>query len=530
MLEGDVHRSTTSKRGWGFVYALLALAALIGAGFRTLAVFDPSSEFPRGSPIIEDAYYSLTVSRNLARGNGFTADGKHLTNGVQPLTTVLAALAFLPTSRDDRLSIRLFMAFSLAISFVNALLVGTLSQLIVQDRTALYLGAAVYLLWPVAFHNDLNGLETGVTTCLLLASLASYRFLDAGKAQGSRVIGFGVLWGLLALSRIDGLVTLALFVTLRWILALRRDGSAKFGQSCVFSSVALLVASPWLLYNWSVFGSFIPVSGHASMGKISEDPLGGVTFCRTVEALWDNPFLYPIETGFRRLPENVLLHIGILAVWLAGIIGALIWRSGAADEGEGEAFRRFVVYFSLLHLIVMACVYGSLFYTSRYFIQRYLYPSTVLTIPLALYTVWPLILRTNRLQGSKRAVFPTVLAIYIAFYVVSGVRWLGKPANDEFYDLAAYLQRTFPLESIAMFQSGTVGFLLENVTNLDGKVNAEVREYLDKQQLATYLARKRFDVIAAGSRTESVGLGGLLEKDYTRSQFGRFVIFSRRSG
>ena len=51
-------------------------------------------------PLTEDAYYALTVSRNLALGNGLTIDGVHATNGFQPLFTLLCALAYLPTGGD----------------------------------------------------------------------------------------------------------------------------------------------------------------------------------------------------------------------------------------------------------------------------------------------------------------------------------------------------------------------------------------------------------------------------------------------
>lgn len=40
-------------------------------------------------PLTEDGYYSLSVARNLAAGHGMTIDGINLTNGFQPLFTVI---------------------------------------------------------------------------------------------------------------------------------------------------------------------------------------------------------------------------------------------------------------------------------------------------------------------------------------------------------------------------------------------------------------------------------------------------------
>src|SRR5258708_7896479 len=46
-------------------------------------------------PMTEDGYYALSVARNLAAGRGLTIDGIHLTNGFQPLFTILEAGALL---------------------------------------------------------------------------------------------------------------------------------------------------------------------------------------------------------------------------------------------------------------------------------------------------------------------------------------------------------------------------------------------------------------------------------------------------
>ena len=42
-------------------------------------------------PLTEDGYYSLSVARNLAAGKGMTIDGANLTNGFQPLFTMIEA-------------------------------------------------------------------------------------------------------------------------------------------------------------------------------------------------------------------------------------------------------------------------------------------------------------------------------------------------------------------------------------------------------------------------------------------------------
>ena len=45
-------------------------------------------------PLSEDGYYSLAVARSIAAGHGMTIDGGTLTNGIQPLLTVIQAGLF----------------------------------------------------------------------------------------------------------------------------------------------------------------------------------------------------------------------------------------------------------------------------------------------------------------------------------------------------------------------------------------------------------------------------------------------------
>src|SRR5438045_6255440 len=42
----------------------------------------------------DDAFYILTVARNVAFGRGITIDGAHLSNGFQPLIAALYSVAF----------------------------------------------------------------------------------------------------------------------------------------------------------------------------------------------------------------------------------------------------------------------------------------------------------------------------------------------------------------------------------------------------------------------------------------------------
>src|SRR5581483_9234507 len=79
-------------------------------------------------PQTEDGYYALSVARNLAAGHGLTIDGVHLTNGFQPLFTVLEGAAFWLAHGNEILAMRLVMALGWAFHIAGALVVTALAR------------------------------------------------------------------------------------------------------------------------------------------------------------------------------------------------------------------------------------------------------------------------------------------------------------------------------------------------------------------------------------------------------------------
>jgi hypothetical protein len=63
-------------------------------------------------PVTEDAYYALSVSRNIAEGKGVTIDGSTPTNGFQPLFVFACVPLFALAGHDRILAIRLVLGLS----------------------------------------------------------------------------------------------------------------------------------------------------------------------------------------------------------------------------------------------------------------------------------------------------------------------------------------------------------------------------------------------------------------------------------
>src|SRR5258705_4659295 len=91
-----------SPRG-GILLALLAAVLRL----RLFLAWAPFSYLAGRGPLIDDAFYSFGIARNLALGHGPTADGIHPTSGFQPLYTFLLVPFYLLFPRDPILPIHL---------------------------------------------------------------------------------------------------------------------------------------------------------------------------------------------------------------------------------------------------------------------------------------------------------------------------------------------------------------------------------------------------------------------------------------
>src|SRR5206468_2169868 len=102
--------------------ALCATAAvLILAALAVPLRPDTALIFP---PFTEDGYYSLSIARAIAAGRGPTLEGSGVTNGFQPLVTLLQAAAFAVTGGADLPALRLVAVFSWITYVATAVLLG----------------------------------------------------------------------------------------------------------------------------------------------------------------------------------------------------------------------------------------------------------------------------------------------------------------------------------------------------------------------------------------------------------------------
>jgi hypothetical protein len=491
-----------------WVIALRLLAAIAACAMALPILRD--AIFAYGPPLTEDGYYALTVARNLAHGHGMTIDGSTLSNGFQPLFTVIEALAFVIAGDDDVRAIRLVFAFAWVFHCGGALLCGAIARDIwpVRNRSEAEMRPALavifYLGSPLLFGHAYNGLATG---CVLFFYLATIRWLQIGGAESPRGrIVLGLLVGLMVLARIDA----AFFAVAIGCFLLWTNWSAGsivcLSRTISVAATALAVSGPWWMYNILDFGSFLPTSGEALQST-------GINPARAHYALWATRAVLMPWLFFGQLDDYVGYATSLPRYWGFGYISAAssarlallvavgyaAWRTvrstGFRDDVaslrsvEALRARRGLTAIALL-LASVACliIYYTHFFGSYWFYYRYFMPLAVLpflAVPVA-------VARALACTGSARRLAVAAIVIVGAQAVVwPALAFRGRTFNPEavYFDQVALVTANVPAGAlVAAGQSGTLGYFRAHVVNTDGKVNLDALRY--RGRIHEYLRRR----------------------------------------
>jgi hypothetical protein len=485
--------SRPAAASWGRPLALLLALLLLALVLRSAAhVFD--------MPMTEDGYYALSVARNLAAGHGLTIDGSHLTNGFQPLFTMLEAGAFRVAAGDDVLALRLVMALGWLFHVAGALTVAAIARDAWPARAdgereqRGWLAAFLYLAAPLLFNHAYNGLETGCT--LFFYALAA-RWMQTGRDRSwAGLIGFGAIIGLLVLARIDsGFVAAAL--GLNELRRARRGGLVHMlARGAVLGGTALLISSPWWLYNTLYFGSPMPTSGEAQQAF-------GLEWLRFENAEWALrvvlvPWIFAgAHEGDLALTLPAPFGGGTVTLTLVGVartaavigVAAVLGRAARrgvfrrdlarATESERAAARRTLEFAACFGAGFAALIaYYVLAFSAYWFYYRYFAP-----VALVAVVVVPILaargldaVRGRRLIAAAAGVLTVQMAVIVGLAMVG--RGLG--GNTVYFDQVALVRDNVPPQDfVAAGQAGTLGFFRDRVVNTDGKVNRDAIAYQD---------------------------------------------------
>jgi 4-amino-4-deoxy-L-arabinose transferase-like glycosyltransferase len=497
-------------------HVLIALVALHLLLLSLLALFNPHAL------LIDDAYYSLTIARNMATGQGISYGG-FPTNGFQPLyafvmTPLMAALGDRP-----ELCLRLALLLMVACSAGLLIVIYRLTARLVDERAALVAGA-LYVANAALVAQVMSGLESALHGLLFWGFVAlylRYRATDSAKA----LAGLGLLLGLTAYARFD---TVFLFFAVgvdlirqNWRRALRR-GFALFAP-------ALALLAPWFIWSWRTFGTIAQSSGEfhrwrglaqqdlpsslAGMVKFAAAKLVSLALKLPLEAVgWESASRVLAKhwlgtdrprTGLlvELLQRRPLLAIALLAAVIVALV--LVVRFGRAG------LRRVRVLGPLAFLwpaLACAAVYYPLYqlnYSMRHFFPYNVGMVIVLATFLSGLGVGAGLKRAPTesqrgaavLRGKQIAI---MLALVLATAWPAAPMWLrnaeGKVPRGE---IAAIEQVVEPGARVGYTDCGVFGFYVRGriIVNLDGILNFEAQREMRNGDIGKYLVRRHVDYV-----------------------------------
>ena len=514
----------------------LAFAVVVTLATRlTIALADPRALIA-ADIFQDDAFYYLTIARNLIQGAGLTFDQQTPTNAFHPVYLAMLLPVQWLSGPDVWSPIRAAALMLSGVAAATTPLLFALTRRIAGPSAAVFVAMA-FALSPQMTTLGVNGLETGPAFFmgLLLAWLYVRWFLPEPTPNVRRAVVFGAVGGLAVLTRIDLALWLGALAVdwLRRVRPLAWTNPFQRRTLLLVVSGAALVWLPWAFTSAWITGAALPTSGAASReiahnlgwGNLAASfgSTSGVTFDpRFIPWTWradvaakavyiwlfEQPLLSPLRFGIDYgvwpalsgyAPYRVFLYspwlgLATLIVAAAACRAAFVRASGPPTDGSSLAFP-----VGLYCVALFACY--VFLAPSHWYFTRYLALSVWLTTVSALV---PLTRASQRHATRLRARFAiaTAAALLIAVQAsqLADFRtrpvW-GRPQGRGFLASWEAMQDQIPSGArLGAFQAGIYGWFSEApVRNLDGKVNREAQRALANQRLHEYVLASDVDYI-----------------------------------
>jgi hypothetical protein len=213
---------------------------------------------------LDDAWIHQTYARTLAE------DGQWAFRAGEPSSGSTAPLWTLLLTPGHKMGAPVLWAYALGLVgwLATIMLGGWLSYLLFQDRTILWwtilaLAAEWHLVWSA-----LSGMEISLYTALILLLFTLYLSQQNKTPSTGMICLWGVLAGLLTLTRPEGLLLLGLLGA-HWLWQGRETLPKAVGEGFLMAMAWLLTITPMLLFNWFVSGTLFPNTFYAKQQEYS---------------------------------------------------------------------------------------------------------------------------------------------------------------------------------------------------------------------------------------------------------------------
>ena len=464
--------------------AAIAGITVVGFALRLAVLLRPIGVIDRLF-IPDDTYYTLTIARSLARGNGPTVDGHTLTSGLQALLGFLMVPVFWVTDNPDT-ALRLDLALLVVVDTLTIVVLAWVAYRF-AGRVAAVAAAALWAISPVAVSMALGGLETSLAILFEVGLVAVWMWANDLQVEDRRLtlrwVVVGVVAGLAVLARIDTLLLVALLGGVQ----LWRGPRRPLVPGAVAGAVVL---APWWIWCTVQFGTPIPTSGAAAHDMAPLEPFAREGMAQVAGAVVGGPF--DVWRSLRlRLNDHPVAGMVVFWVLVLGLMVVGVWW----------ARRRVLPQLAVATLPVFAAgllVFYAWFGVGWYF-TRYLAPVAcvaALMIAVAIAHVW-------RARGRWRVPAFAATTILLAIGVVAALRAdthhltateapeLSFDSVTGYRDAARTVVSVPPPGSVlGAWQSGAFGYYANDritVVNLDGVVNPAAADAQRADRTAFYI-------------------------------------------
>lgn len=424
--------------------------------------------------VLDDAFYGISIARNIALGHEITYNGIDVTNGFQVLWVFSLVPIFL-VIKDINLAVNVILTFASILNIFTAFIIFKFSKNLFNEKIAI-VSTALYALNPLIIFQVLNGIDVTMYTFLVMLTLFYYYSIK-DKLNKKNVILLGILIGLTTLGRMDA-VFLLIAINLHILYKTRNKTGLK--NSIVITLISILILSPWFLWSYLTFGTIVQSSGIAKYSMAHG--------------------IFP----FFDLEPKSILDVSMISENLIRSFGSIFHQLGIIDFNINP-ITILLLLFTIIPLIYSLKIIRTLKVNITYalllfsFYNFYLWgiqirhftpviPTLMIIISYGLYSL-------TRKIGKSDIVFSIIVVVFLIILFFNGYQqWERGYYNwqGEMYKNCIWIkENTNPSDIIGSFNTGMqIYFTDRRVINLDGVLNFDAIEAIKNKSVIKYMKEK----------------------------------------
>lgn len=461
----------------------------------------------------------LTIARNLALGHGPSVEaGTTLTNGTQPLMTGVYAGVFWLVGGDKLWGVVLVQVLGILIALSSAFVLYRIGSILFaelsQGLAVAAIAAAAWYVSPIGTRYTQNCLETGAAALLpMVIGLYVLRHRLAWDRPWPirRCLELGVLLALAFWVRNDAvLLSVSVCITL-FLSALGANTEGlgrRFLEAGCIGLTALLMVSPWLIFNYVGFGHVVPVSGISQGADMLGENLLHLPAILVELVSIVGLIPGPLETR----PVVLISSLLLLLAWVV-----FVYRATRELEPTTKPWLAMLSLWAGLLVGFYGLAYGA-----GYFVGRYLFPLSPWAALMSVWLARRLWIRAGgaspRLAAGVTLAFVLLISVGLDLRVrrhgmnnghFQVVEWVGENVSDDVW--------------VAAIQTGTLGFFHDRSYNLDGKVSPPALQARFEGRIFEYILERPIMYLV-----DWVGIAGWLDDPRLGDHFDLLLLDEAR--